>query len=107
MLCVRVLLRISSTRRRWTRLFRGDCGNNSNINCSIYRVQDLDECLDLFISSIRDAAGVLRIRMTELEVVRVILEEVTLQEQLRLVFAELPKVLLSRADYVSCPGLFK
>lgn len=56
-----------------------------------YRVQAHDESLALFITSIRDAARVLRIDMPEREIVQVILEGVTPQERSRLVFAERPQ----------------
>lgn len=56
-----------------------------------YRVQAHGEGLAPFCSSIRSAARILRLPMSEGEVVQVILEGVTPQERSRLVFAERPR----------------
>ena len=54
-----------------------------------YRVQGHGEKLNVFITSIKSAARVLRVDVSEAEVVRVILEGLNPQERSRLVFLEL------------------
>ena len=64
-----------------------------------YRVQGHGEKLNVFITSIKSAARVLRVDVSEAEVVRVILEGLNPQERSRLVFLERPRSFedLSRA----------
>ena len=56
-----------------------------------YRVQSRGESLAQFVHSIRDAARILGLGLSEEEVVQIILEGVSPQERLRLVFAERPR----------------
>ena len=56
-----------------------------------YRVQSRGESLAQFVHSIRDAARTLGLGLSEEEVVQIILEGVSPQERLRLVFAERPR----------------
>ena len=64
-----------------------------------YRVQGHGKKLNVFINSIKSAARVLRVDVSEAEVVRVILEGLNPQERSRLVFLERPRSFadLSRA----------
>ena len=57
----------------------------------IYRVQSRGESLAGFVHSVRDAARILGLGLSEEEIVQIILEGVTPQERLRLVFAERPR----------------
>ena len=56
-----------------------------------YRVQANGEALANFVSSIKDAARILRLGLPEGEIIQTILEGVTPQERSRLVFAERPR----------------
>lgn len=56
-----------------------------------YRVQERGEPLADFVRSVRDAARILRLGLTEQEVIQVILEGVTPEERSRLVFAQRPQ----------------
>ena len=56
-----------------------------------YRVQSRGESLAQFVHSIRDTARTLGLGLSEEEVVQIILEGVSPQERLRLVFAERPR----------------
>ena len=56
-----------------------------------YRVQASGEALAHFVSSIKDAARILRLGLPEPEIIQTILEGVTPQERSRLVFAERPR----------------
>ena len=56
-----------------------------------YRVQSRGESLACIVQSVRDAAQILGLGLPEEEIVQIILEGVTPQERLRLVFAERPR----------------